>query len=841
MMKNRNHFPRGYLKVAKKTITRRGILALAMPLAISANSQIAAQEEKEYQGLTLEEVIVTAQKRQENLQDVPISVAAVDGDKISNARIQRLDELSGLVPNLQINQDSLSDRISIRGIGSGEQAGFEQSVGTFVDGVYRGRGVQSRFAFMDLAGVEVLRGPQGTLFGKNTVAGALNIRTAKPTEALEGSIAAAYDLDFEATEITAHVSGALTDSVRARIALQSRDQEEGWVKNALSGEDYPNVDEWAGRISLEMDLSVSTLLSLKYEQADWNNSGMPWEPIVAGPLAAVGVEGDLDLSINQADIDLSTGIADPVQDFGSLQVFGGDTQEFALTLVHDFDAGATFTTIASTSKYTFDRYLDVDFSPVSLVRFDDTEKYDQSSLELRYASNVNAPVSYIVGGFYQQSNLLATGISYANIGTFAALTAGSCAAGDPALDAGAAFACATNVAVAPIAGFLPGVQRSAVLDQNAEVAALFAQATWSLSDSVRVTGGLRYTDETKSAQQSVVGADYQTGNLDQTTNAMTTLVAEQLFEFTTHHFDDLDRRESSFTWSLNGQWDATEYTMVYASASTGFKAGGFNSFYTGAASGAGANPDDADFEEEEALALELGAKMTLLEGAAELNLALFRTNYDDLQVAVFSGNTTFNVENAAEAVTQGLELDGRWMITENLILSGGAAYTDFEFESFPNQACTNDQFLTYRQDLFEGALGANAAGLTAAHCAAAGINDLEGRTAVDTPEFSASLSAEYQRELGDFIGTLTLDYSFNSRVFRQGDLDPILETNDINSANAGIRLEPTNGAWQVNILVKNLTDESDITSGNDVPLSFGTHVAQTMAPRSVFVGAKLNF
>ena len=166
--------------------------------------------------------------------------------------------------------------------------------------------------------------------------------------------------------------------------------------------------------------------------------------------------------------------------------------------------------------------------------------------------------------------------------------------------------------------------------------------------------------------------------------------AMALGEFTTHRFSDSDpgmkRDEQSFTWSLNLQYDLTDSIMGYAMAATGYKAGGFNSFYMGLARGQGADSREVDFEEEEVLTYEAGLKMGLLDGAAELNLAIFRTEFDDLQAAVFAGNTTFEVQNAAEATLQGVELDGRWQATDNLMLQAALGYLDFEYDEFPNQA-----------------------------------------------------------------------------------------------------------------------------------------------------------
>ena len=184
------------------------MLGAAAPLAATAAA--AATDD----GL-LEEIVVTAQKREESLRDVPLSVEAVSGDKLADAGIVRLDDLKAYVPNLQMTETGIANNIYIRGIGSGLNQGFEQSVSLYQDGIYRGRGHQSRMPFLDLARVEVLRGPQPILFGKNAVAGAVNMVAARPTRDFEGSIRGSRDFENDETV-------ASTDALRPAQRLLRR-------------------------------------------------------------------------------------------------------------------------------------------------------------------------------------------------------------------------------------------------------------------------------------------------------------------------------------------------------------------------------------------------------------------------------------------------------------------------------------------------------------------------------------------------------------------------------------------------------------------------------------------
>ncbi|MBU3071410.1 TonB-dependent receptor [Aestuariicella sp. G3-2] len=809
--------------------------------------------------LALEEVVVTAQKRTQSLQDVPISVSAMSAEKMANSGVNNFEDVSAYVPNFSVTESAVGDRISIRGIASGEQAGFEQSVGTFVDGVYRGRGVQIRNAFMDVEMVEVLRGPQGTLFGKNTIAGALNIHSAKPTDEFEAEISAGYNVDFDETDIEAYVSGPLTDTLRARLAVMDRKMDEGWVDNLYYDKEGPLKDEQAARVTLEWDVSDFTLLTFRYEDYRFDDGAMGFTMKEAGPLEALG-------SFNSRD-ESFIGNSGPVMDFGSDSVMEGDSQEASITVETQFEAG-TLTGILAHSQYQYDRFLDADFSGVNGLRFDDTEDFKQNSLEVRFASEAGGSFEYITGLFYQQQDMTVDGLSYFNLPALQGILNAGCqanlgAAYGSAYVANDAVQTAINTSAfgnaalantcaqaAAFDGVGTGVNRYAKLDQDTETLALFAQGTWNLSDTVRLTLGVRYTEEEKEAEQLVYAADFGSRNTNQSSDPLVTALAQTVGEFTAHSYtsDDpgMTRDEKSFTWSSNIQWDVNESVMAYATASTGYKSGGFNSFYMGQSGGVGANSNDVSFDEEEVLTFEVGAKMTMLDGAAEVNVAVFHTQFDDLQASIFSGGTTFEVQNAAKATSQGIEIDGRWRATEKLTVSGSLGWIDFEYDDFANQACYNSQFLEARQSAFDAAATDAEKALIAltynnGSCAAQAVNDLEGKTSSHTPKLSASMSFNYLEQFGDYELVSNLDLNYMDEVYRQDDLDPISLDDSNVKVNASLTFGPQSGLWDVSLIGKNLTDEETFTYINDVPLFNGSHDISPNAPRSVTVRGRLRF
>ena len=805
----------------------------------------------------LEVIIVTATKRAESLMDIPVSVSAISGAKIADQGIQDLDDASAYIPGFSVQPNPIADNINIRGVQSGNQAGFEQSVSTFVDGVYRGRGMQSRFSFLDVGLLEVLRGPQGTLFGKNTIGGALNISSAKPTSDLSAAISAKYNMDFEETEISGHLSGPLSDKLLGRVAFVSRAMDKGWVENQFYSENNPVTDEMAFRGILEYDMNDSTSFTLKAENGNFDNTGAPWDLITVGSLAAFGIEGNTDgvTSMGNGPAFMesifgpgSAGNTDPV-DFGSVAKLEGDVSEYALTMNHDTANGGEITAIAAYSEYDFDRFLDADFNPLPIIRFDDTEDFEQSSFELRYASPQDNKASYIAGVYYQDNSLYADGLSSFNLRAVNSLTTGGCLLGggvigtDLATTLGGNLVGGSNTALTRtcINAFLSsvftgngieGFNRYASLDQDDTVKAVFGELSYDFTDTVNAKFGVRYTQEDKTAQQGVHAALYEDRGRTRISASsplapLYALGLDLVGEATEHSFD-LARDEGSFTWSTNLSWDYSNDAMFYASASTGFKAGGFNSFAFRD------DPAEAEFEEEEALSFELGGKFTLADGAAELNVAIFNSTFENLQTSLFAGSTSFVVQNAAEATSQGLEVDGRWQATDNLMVVGSAAYTDFTFDSFPNAGCTVDQLIDLREavwnsgapDAFTGAL------ITLQNCGDLGLNDLTGRTSDNTPEFSANLGLNHTATINSFELISNLDLNYQGEQYRAADLDPYALDDATLRVNASLTFGQIDGNWDVSLIGNNLTDKNNINYLNDSPLFDESRQVAIMPPRS---------
>ncbi len=836
-------------------------MSLSNRLAPLALAIAAAAGSVQSESLALEEIVVTAQKRAESLQDVPISVSAMSGEKLAEAGIPSMGDFSAYVPNFNVTSNAIGDVISIRGIQSGILASIEQSVGTFVDGVYRGRGTQSRFSFLDVGTVEVLRGPQSTLFGKNTIGGALNITSAKPTEDFEAQISAMYEVEHEETELKGYVSGALSDTVRGRFAFQTRNMDDGWVENTYYDKSEPQTDEYAGRVSLEWDAADDLLISFKYEAGDWDNKGTPYDQqiLTAGSQALFG---SLGADIAPGNGKTTIGNNTPGIDYGASQTFEGDSEEMSLRADYDLSSG-TLTGIFGYSAYEFNRDLDADFNPLDGVGFEEYEDYEQKSFEVRFVSELGNGFEFITGFYYQDSDLVANAKSNFNVDAtdadsfagpagFAALADHNTVVGlgGPGLGipgyANTVLDPTNPTDVSAAVNFVGSIgqfTRAAQLSQNTESWAAFAQGTWELSDTVRATVGVRYGEEEKEADQSVNCAQWDTFDLiDDAVCTATNPLGLVLGEFTPHSFEKLQRDEEDWTYTMNVQWDITSDIMAYATVSTGTKSGGFNNFALTSSA------DEAEFEQEKVKSMEIGAKMSLLDGAAEVNFAVFDMDYDDLQASIFTGATGFKVENAATATVRGFEADGRWQVAEGLMLRGSLGYVDFEFDEYPNAGCTNAQKQALNFTTFlKPPVGSSVGNATAVDLDGDGNTDtceqnLKGGTNAFTPELTASVSLEHEMDIGSTLYLRTvLDANYLDDHHTAQDNDTLVYQDSYVLTNLTVTLGSQDERWDVSFVGRNITDEQYISYSNDMPLFAGNQQVAWGREASYAIRGRLNF
>lgn len=774
--------------MAKRPIEKKN---LVLAVAALATAGISTTSLAQYDFL-LEEIIITAQKRPENLQDVPISVNALSGDKLADAGLGSLEDVQAYVPNLTIAQGAISSQIFIRGFGSGLNQGFEQSVGMYADGIHYGRAQQSRAPFVDLERVEVLRGPQSILFGKNSIAGAISMISAKPTDEFEASVSALYEPDHGEQELNLMVSGPITDSLRGRLAIRDRSMD-GYMKNLTLTRDEAMVEERVIRGTLSWDMSHNTDVTLKVEQGEFDSSGRALEVVSDSGYGAflAGAPFNQDAGVLNTDLDYKRSSNGDFSD--------NNTDNVTLTVNHDLGIG-TLTAVTGYSGYEYSEVCDCDFTGAYLLDTTFEEEYEQFSQEIRFATPKGETVDWIGGVFFQTGE-----IDFSDTIGF-----GPRSLMPTAMSMGSAGALALQ---------LQNTAAARTFEQETDSWSVFAQATWNVQDNLRLTFGGRYTAEKKDAQKSfnlVDLANGQTPTDPVQAAALPTLYASLNM---VEHTLETHRDESAFTPSFTVEYDYSGDTLLYATVSTGFKSGGFDARGNTAAS--------FEFEEEEAQTIELGAKMAL-GGRVEMSAALFYTEFDDLQVSIYDGVLGFNVGNAAKAVSQGLELDGRWAVVEGLTLTGAMAYLDFEFDGYENGQCP------------EG---------VAADSVVNGIGycDYSGKANMYSPELTATLTADYVYALSDSLELrAAVDLIYSDDYYVAPDLDEAMVQDGYTKVNARLALGNINQNWELALVGKNLTDEEIMTFGTDVSLSgnfFGTpgNFALLERPRSLAIQAHYSF
>ena len=587
----------------------------------------------------LEEIIVTAQKRAESLQDVPISMSALDGQKIEEAGIHSFQELTGYVPNLTITENAVNTIIGMRGVGIGANQSFEQSVGIYVDGVHYGKSRQVRTGLFDLQQVEVLRGPQGILFGKNTLAGAINITSASPQigQEMGGKIAVSAE-SFGGQTIEGNFFGSLTDSLALRFAYKDR-QGDGHLDNTYTDTDVlkmPTVDESMWRVTALWEPTDSTSVEIKHSESEFIRMGAnplvtlfsPLPNIPASNALMYGTMGAVfpaygayinsqprdayrdTRSFGGCDLERHMGMSSAICESGGERPEGTDTDtaDTSIDIEMELPNGYTLTAVAGLGRYSYQDGIDADFLPLRFIGRSDISDYDHNSQELRIASPTEGKFSWIAGVYLdkqeQEIDRLVTvdgtfGIpqimpAIVGLDTFLAYSPAQVAGVNATTPVpGTPFTlqslydatgCAVGAPTCQDFRLYPGVEgvtkfqhvgRISNWKQNTDSSAVFIQGTLNLSDSVTLTAGARYTEEEKRAHAAMQLVTNSTGMTTPNYSPLLAGLMGAFFASYEHEFDE-QRSTNQLMPAANLQWTRSEDSKFYLSYSEGFKSGGFN-------------------------------------------------------------------------------------------------------------------------------------------------------------------------------------------------------------------------------------------------------------------------
>jgi iron complex outermembrane receptor protein len=778
----------------------RSMLVTAAVAAALGSAGSVSAEEATTSGATgvaggLEEVVVTAQRRTESIQDVPLSVMAVTADTLQQANIRTAIDLTRMVPNLRINRllQSASMVIRVRGVGTPGNTSIDPSVAPFIDGAYIPRPGVLLSNFLDVETVEVLRGPQGTLFGRNATAGALQVNTRAPSfDGFEGEVYAEYG-DYDAYKVQGIVNVPVSDTLALRFAgvVDGRD---GYMYNKLDGEYYGDRESLAGRVSARWQPTDSLTWTVRLDYADLGGDGLsPFEVDSRSATPAQLAAFTTRLGGNPPDL------GDPL-DHRVKQVVVGDVDDeqwgFNSDLTYGLQSGHKLRWIGAYRDWRNDQ-LDGDVLATPLDLLTRTSFYDSESMsqELQFISPedelLDGRLDYVTGLYYfQEDYSLGEDL---NLGTqFCGLVP---AAQRPA--------CAAS---SPKAG---ATQQTYV--QDAESFAVYGELKFGLTDSLDLTVGGRWTSDDKTG-------DYVQLVPNPFGRSLRAPEAEKL------EFDD-----DQFTYRVVLSWFVNEDQMLFANYSTGYKSGGMNS-----APGTVALGGKRLFDSEDVDNVELGAKTTWVDNRLIVNATLYRMDIDNFQDRSFDG-TGFVIRNAGSLRQQGLELEGQAAPIDSLRINFAMAYLDSEFTSYPNAP--------------------GLPGCTGAPTSCPTVQNLKGAPATFAPEWQFVLGGEYR---GDFSNGMSwsvrADWNYVDEHYAGGQTDANPQTiqEAYDQLGARITLFGRDEVWSVALFGENLTNEVYVPQFTYQPLdsAFGVRDPATGAtlvrnyasdPRTWGVGFRYRF
>ena len=818
-----------------RVLSKKPLGLCKTPLAIAVAGVMLSGLAATANAAPLEEVVVTAQKHAQGVNDIGITVNAFTGDQLQDLGVSTAEDMAQFTPGLTINDTAATGvpLYSIRGIGFQDYStGASSTVGLYFDEVNMPYTVMSRGAVFDIERVEVLKGPQGDLYGRNTTAGQINFISKKPTEEFEAGVRASYG-SYETFDLEGFVSGGLTDSVQGRLAFKTTQSNEGWQESLTRNDELGEKDVNSVRALFNFDLSenASLLLNLHYIKDESDNKA---PTAYNGHKAGLGSVANAHLPLQDYTNDLGTVIttltatppwfstgdaedADWTNSYTS-PITGitwnlrpeRDNELKGLSAKLEWDLGGmTLTSLTSYDEFERQESNDWDggfYNDSSNINTTDLEVFSQ---ELRLSGETDN-LLWIVGLYYSKDEMDEYYHYFMSDSRF----------GNGSIPFG-------------IGPFIlsPILELDTKYEQETESQAIFGHVEWSITDKWRVTLGARYTEEerdwsgcTFSAADNSLGNFLNTlfgttlqagdcGTIDDDPNSpfyIFAMLGAGTPNDAFHVYKD-DISTEKWMGKLGVDYQLNQDVLIYATWSRGFKSGGFN----------GANSNTTlqlqPYEEEELTAIEVGVKSTLLDGSMQLNLAAFWYDYEDKQeqnpAVAFVGNIA-GLTNVPESRINGAELDMQWAPLEGLNVNLGIAYLDTLVEKW---------------EATDGNLSAWPNVVTF---------DASGLELPQSPEWSYNGLVNYQWPIsGDLYLEIGADFNYKDSTSGGSQAEDATESYTVYNARAA--LGDAEGTWVVQLWGRNITDEyyypSAFRGGN------GPFVRSVGMPRTVGVTLEYNF
>jgi outer membrane receptor protein involved in Fe transport len=763
--------------------------------SFAAETSPAASAAEEPGGLPM--IVVTARKRSESSQDVPVIVTAVTAEEIRRQDLTSLEKVAARTPNFTVGRASNGSgaQMTLRGIGSSSTSiGIEQSVAVVLDGVYYGQGRVIQEGFFDLARLEVLKGPQALFFGKNATAGVISLTSADPTDKVEFSGRAGYEFQTSRQfQLEAVGSGPLSDTLGLRVAVRGSKMSDGYFRNESTPFNYttfdiatgtlnshlappaetdqPGEDEILARVTLKWtpnDRLTGTLKASadysKVNNSSWNYVAFKCATGNSTLLPQYPCGDHFVTHQNNMPVDIAANFPFARKD-GQLY---NQYRSYGFTGTLNYNAERWTLTSVSNFNLNNNRWMCAcDFQTANAgVWATENSDWHAFSTELRALTHFDTPVNYMIGGLYQSTRRK--------------------------FDQWIMFASLEDSSVAPENRYLATTKSSFT---DGKTLAAFGQAIWKITPDLEAAAGVRYTHETKDSSFR------QPYNLAALTGIFRPVNSPD-------GLGVVSANQTFTNWSPEATltWKPQADMMLYAAFKTAYKSGGFSN--SGINSAFSANPvADLTFNPEKARGFEIGSKNTLLDNQLRLNVALYV--YKDLQVDFFNSPIFAFQTITADARTSGAEIDLEYAprSISGLNLHGSINYNRARYTRF---------------------IGPCYAGETPAEgCTLIGPNnapfqDLNGHELGMAPKTTGNLGASYDMPVGSNLRLgLSVDARYSASYLASSFGNPASRQNSYTNLDAGIRLGRDDDRWEVALLAKNISDEFYVTGVVDGPSTGG--------------------
>ena len=761
-------------------------------------------------------VTVTARRKEESLQDAPVAITAFSGEAMEDYAIADVTDLATQVPSMVVGRASSGSSASIflRGVGSTSlSAGFDQSVSFNLDGLPMSRGREILYSQYDIERVEVLKGPQALFFGKNATGGLVSVISKGPGDIFEAGGKVGYGFEGEDLYAEGYVSGPITDTLGARLAVRVRDSQGAFENTAADTYFSPlgferhsqgargGAETFSGRLTVDYEPNDIFDLEVKLgttQNEDGGATDYLERRCGAGrttPVAANGIPAspNVDCSING-----KTDVSSLPKEVAATWRWARDGQTYS-DLESNYaiaTAGVHLDALDITSITSYYDFVQTDLNNVAgeayPASFSQLADYEQVSQEVRFQTQWDSPFNLMFGAFFSDSTFVYNTDGYI-----------------------------FPVPLDPVSGTYVTFRRDNGFD--GQTTSVYAEGTWDIADKWELAGGARWSREERDSYQRSLQAH----------SAFAAAFPAGL-ELTDEFSDENVSPQVTLRYQPNSD------ISYYAAYKEGFKTGGFNISQTFTAA---ASVEAGQFGSETAKGFEAGVRSILFNGQLSLNATVYDYTYEDLQVQRFDPITVGQVvDNAGELSTTGFEFDFNYVPRgiDGLTIRGAFAYNDASYSDYVGQ-CYGGQTIAEGCDLVPvgGAFSSQ---------------DYDGRTPPKAPETAGRIGGSYEFALGgNLMAQITSDVSYSSEYNFTDTLRPDAMQGSYTKLDASAALfSSDNDRWKISLIGRNLTEELVATSANDIPFTGGTGTGTTTGfvadlsaivqnPREVFLELSVKY